>query len=96
MALSRSDVARVSLLARLRFSEAELDTMAQQLTQVVEYFEQLNELDTSAVTPMAHATDIQNVFAPDRLESSLDRELALANAPKRDAECYRVPAVLGE
>ena len=96
MTLSRADVDRVSMLARLRFNDTELDRMAAQLTQVVDYFRQLDELDTSAVTPMAHAIELHNVFASDELQPSLARESALANAPKRDEECYRVPAVLGE
>jgi aspartyl-tRNA(Asn)/glutamyl-tRNA(Gln) amidotransferase subunit C len=45
---------------------------------------------------MAHAMELHNVFRDDVLQPSLPREAALANAPKRDAECYRVPAVLGE
>jgi aspartyl-tRNA(Asn)/glutamyl-tRNA(Gln) amidotransferase subunit C len=96
MSLSRADVDRVSLLARLRLSEAESDHFAAQLTQVVEYFRQLDELDTSLVAPMAHAIDVHNVFAADILQPSLGRDQALANSPKHDEECYRVPAVLGE
>ena len=45
---------------------------------------------------MAHAVEAFNVFAADEVQPSLDREQALANAPKRDEECYRVPAVLGD
>ena len=45
---------------------------------------------------MAHAIDLVNVLAEDVIEPSLPRKAALANAPKRDQECYRVPAVLGE
>jgi aspartyl-tRNA(Asn)/glutamyl-tRNA(Gln) amidotransferase subunit C len=96
MSLSRADVDRVSLLARLRLSDAELDCFARQLTRVVDYFRQLDELDTSQVQPMAHAIELHNIFAADQLEPSLDRDLALANAPNHDQECYRVPAVLGE
>ena len=96
MSLSRADVDRVSLLARLRLSDDEAEHFAVQLTQVVDYFRQLDELDTSGILPMAHAIELHNVFAPDDLQPSLERERALANAPKRDDECYRVPAVLGE
>ena len=95
MSLSRQEVEKVSLLARLRLSEQELDLMTSQLGQIVEYVEQLSELDTENVEPMAHAVAIQNVFADDEVAASLDRNQALANAPKRDDECYRVPAVLG-
>ena len=96
MSLSRQDVEKVSLLARLQFSDEQLDKMTAQLGQIVGYVEQLSELDTDGVEPMAHALDMANVFADDVARESLDREQALANAPKRDDECYRVPAVLGE
>lgn len=96
MSLSRADVDRVSLLARLRLNDEEAEHFAAQLTQVVDYFRQLDELDTSGILPMAHAIELQNVFAADVLQASLERDRALANAPKRDDECYRVPAVLGE
>ena len=96
MSLTRADVEKVSLLARLQLTPDELDAMTLQLGDIVGYVEQLGELDTRDVEPMAHAMDLANVFADDVLRPSLDREQALANAPKRDAECYRVPAVLGD
>ncbi len=96
MSLTRKDVEKVSLLARLRLSEAELDVMTPQLDKIVHFVEQLNELETADVLPMAHALDMHNVFAADETHASLPREAALSNAPKHDDECYRVPAVLGE
>lgn len=96
MSLSRADVEKVSLLGRLALSEVELETMTTQLARVVGYVEQLSEVKTEEVLPMAHAMEVQNVFREDALKESLPREAALANAPKRDSECYRVPAVLGE
>lgn len=96
MSLSRADVEKVSLLGRLLLSEAELDTMTTQLARVVGYVEQLNEVNTEGIQPMAHAVEMHNVFREDQVRESLPREAALANAPKRDSECYRVPAVLGE
>ncbi len=96
MSLTREEVEKVSLLARLQFSDEQLDTMTTQLGRIVEYVELLSELDTDAVEPMAHAIEIHNVFASDVFRPGLDREQALANAPKRDEQCYRVPAVLGD
>lgn len=96
MGLSRDEVRKVSTLARLQWSDAELDTLTRQLGQVVDYFRQLDELDTQAIPPMAHVADLHNVFAADIVRPSLPRDAALANAPKRDDECYRVPAVLGD
>jgi aspartyl-tRNA(Asn)/glutamyl-tRNA(Gln) amidotransferase subunit C len=96
MSLTREDVAKVALLARLQLDESELDAMTTQLGSILEYIEQLSELNTDDIEPMAHATDASNVFADDVLRPSLDRADALANAPKADDECFRVPAVLGE
>ena len=96
MSLTRDDVEKVALLARLQLDDEETALMTEQLGRIVEYIEQLNELDTSDVTPMAHAIELSNVFAPDQLAPSLPRDEALANAPKRDDECYRVPAVMGD
>ena len=96
MILTREDVQKVSLLGRLKLTPAELDTMASQLSAIVGYIEQLKELDTTDIEPMAHAMELRNVFAADELRPSLPRTEALANAPKKDSECYRVPAVIGE
>jgi len=96
MSLTRDDVEKVSLLARLSLTEEEVGVMTEQLGQVLGYIDQLSELDTDNVPPMAHAVELSNVFADDVVQDSLGREQALANAPKRDQECYRVPAVLVE
>ena len=96
MSLTRADVEKVSLLARLELTDSELDTMTTQLGQIVGYVELLGELDTSNVEPMAHAIDVTNVFADDVVRPSLDRAAALANAPHSDNEFYLVPAVLGD
>ena len=96
MTLTRADVEKVALLARLQLSPAEMDAMTSDLGKIVEYVEQLGELETDNVEPMAHTSDLCNVFEDDELIASLEREQALANAPNRDDECYRVPAVLGD
>jgi aspartyl-tRNA(Asn)/glutamyl-tRNA(Gln) amidotransferase subunit C len=96
MPLTREQVEKVSLLARLRLSEDELETMTAQLGAIVGYIEQLAELDTDAIQPMAHAVELHNVFRADEVRPSVDRAEMLTNAPKADGECYLVPAVLGD
>ena len=83
-------------LARLKFNEDGLDKMTDHMVQIIQYVDKLSELDTEDVQPMAHALDIYNALAEDEPRPSLSREDALKNAPKRDEECFRVPAVLGE
>ncbi len=95
MALTRADVEKVALLARLRLSDAELDTLTNELAQIVTYVDHLAEVDTSGVEPMAHAVEVSNVFAPDEVQPSLPRAEALANAPNHNERGYLVPAVLG-
>ena len=96
MSLTREQVEKVSLLARLQLSAAELDSLTAELGQIVDYVEQLGELDTGSVEPMAHAVELANVFREDSPRASVPREQILANAPQRDDDCYRVPPVLGE
>ena len=96
MSISRAEVEKVSLLARLVLSDDELDRMTSQLGEILGYVDLLSEVDTAQVEPMAHALDVANVFRDDLARPSLERESALANAPHRDEECYLVPAVLGE
>ena len=96
MTIRRAEVEKVALLSRLQLSEAELEMMTSQLDQILGYIEQLQELDTEGVEPMAHAMEMRNVFRQDEPRPSLPREQALANAPAHDDECYKVPAVLGE
>ena len=94
MSLSRDDVAKVSLLARLQLSDDELSQMTDDLKEIVDYVELLGELDTDDVEPLAHPHDVTNCFAADEPRESLSREDALANAPKSDGEHFLVPAVL--
>jgi aspartyl-tRNA(Asn)/glutamyl-tRNA(Gln) amidotransferase subunit C len=96
MSLTRAEVEKVSHLARLQFSDAELDQLTTELSAILGYVEQLGTLNTEEIAPMAHGLDVHNVFRADALQPSLPRDEALANAPKSDGECYLVPAVLGE
>lgn len=96
MSLSRDDVEKVALLARLDLTADELERMTDQLAQIVAYVEQLGDLNTDDVEPMAHAVAVFNVFRADEVRPSFPREQMLASAPKHDGECYLVPAVLGQ
>jgi aspartyl-tRNA(Asn)/glutamyl-tRNA(Gln) amidotransferase subunit C len=94
MALSREDVAKVALLARLRLGGDELQTFTTQLSSIVDFVAQLQALETDGVEPLAHGVDMQNVFRDDVRGPALSREQALANAPKRNTVGFLVPAVL--
>ena len=96
MAISRAEVEKVSLLARLHLSDEELDKMTTQMGQILHYMDLLGEVRTDGIEPMAHAVEVSDVLRDDEVRASLDRDQALANAPARDDQCYLVPAVLGD
>ena len=95
MGLTREDVEKIATLARLRITSEEAAELTSQLAQILTYIEQLDELNTDGVEPMAHAIEQVNVLADDTVRESFPREDMLRNAPVRDDECYRVPPVLG-
>ena len=94
MDFSREDVKKVASLARLKVSDEELDSLAKDLRSIVGYVQVLNELNCDSVEPMVHAVERQNVLRPDVLTVSLDRNLALWNAPRTDGEYFLVPAII--
>jgi aspartyl-tRNA(Asn)/glutamyl-tRNA(Gln) amidotransferase subunit C len=94
MSLKPADVANVALLARLKITPAELETLTGQLNSIVDYVAQLQELDTNGIEPLAHGCEVSNVFRTDSCDPALDREKALANAPDRSSVGFLVPAVL--
>ena len=94
MSLDRNEVEKVALLARLRPDEAEVEALTLQLSQILDLVKQLDSVDTTGVEPLAHPLDVVNVVVDDHPAPSLPRDRALANAPSRDEEYYRVPPVL--
>lgn len=94
MAVSLDDVKYVADLARLKFNDEELAALQNDLNNILVYFEKLNELDTSGITPTAHVLEIKNRFREDEVEPSLDREEALSNAPSVKDNCFKVPKII--
>ena len=89
-------VRRVARLSRLKLNEAEVTRLSDELSQVLHYVDQLNEVNVTGVEPMAHAIEMTNVFRPDEPRPSLTREQALSNAPKSDGKYFLVPPILDE
>jgi len=94
MKLSREEVLHIARLARLGLTDAEVDKFGEQLSNILENFEILQQVDTSGVPPTAQSIDLQNVMRRDEIAPSLPPEDILANAPRREGDCFRVRAVL--
>lgn len=84
----------VAKLARLAVTEEEARKLAPQLSDIISYAEQLQEVDLTDVPPTSHTLELSNVFRTDIPSEGLTNEQALANAPDSDGQQVRVPAVL--
>lgn len=93
--LTEEQVRHVAKLARLNCTDEEIATFTSQLSAILDYVTQLEEVDTTDVEPLAHCLAVQNVFRDDVVKPSLSNDEALANAPQRDGEFFTVPKVLG-
>lgn len=94
--LTRDDVAKVALLARLELTDAELDIYTDQLAAIIDHAADVAALDLADVPPTAHPLPIENVLRPDVITPSLDRDEVLGQAPSVEDRRFRVPAILGE
>ena len=94
MALTVEQVRWVAHLARLELNQADQETMARQLSNILDYVNQLQQVNTEGIEPLAHPLPLQNVFRDDVPAPSLPVDAALANAPTRHGDFYGVPAVL--
>ncbi|MHC4345330.1 MAG: Asp-tRNA(Asn)/Glu-tRNA(Gln) amidotransferase subunit GatC [Planctomycetota bacterium] len=94
--IEAEQVRKVAKLSRLELTEAEVEEFSGQLSAILEYMEKMNELDTSNVEPLAHCLPVSNVFREDVVRKSLGTEKALANAPDRDGDFFKVPKILDD
>ncbi len=92
--IDREQVHKVALLARLELTPEEEEQFTTQLGSILEYVEQLNELDVTDVPPTTRAIDVSNVTRPDDLQPFADREAILQSAPEQEGEFFKVPKIL--
>lgn len=94
MKLSHDQVRHIAELAKLSLTQPEIELFADQLSAILAYFEQLNELDTEAIPPTAQPLYLRNVMRPDKATPSLAPSEALENAPQRKNDYFQVKPIL--
>ena len=92
--LSKAEVERVARLARLELDDAEIDRFTRELSAVLAYMAQLNELNTEGIEPMTHPATPPARLRPDEVRPGVEQTLALKNAPARRAGHFQVPKVI--
>ncbi|RPA66561.1 Asp-tRNA(Asn)/Glu-tRNA(Gln) amidotransferase subunit GatC [Cyclobacteriaceae bacterium YHN15] len=94
MKIDLNTVKKIAHLARLEFDEEGAEKMKKDMTQILDWEEQLNEIDTEGVEPITTMSSEENVLREDVVGEHLTHEKALLNAPQRDSDYFRVPKVL--
>ncbi|MDF5724448.1 MAG: Asp-tRNA(Asn)/Glu-tRNA(Gln) amidotransferase subunit GatC [Rhizonema sp. PD37] len=92
--IDREQVRKVANLARLELTQEEEERFTSQLGNIIDYFQQLNELDVSDVVPTTRAIDVSNVTRTDELQPYAEREAILQGAPEQEGEFFKVPKIL--
>jgi aspartyl-tRNA(Asn)/glutamyl-tRNA(Gln) amidotransferase subunit C len=94
MKLSHEQVRHIAWLARLGLSEEEMEKFSLQLSNILDNFEILSEIDTTGVPPATHTIPLQNVTRKDDVADSYPQAEILSNAPKQEGDCIKVQAIL--
>jgi len=94
MKITEQDIKTVASLSRLKIRAEEAADVTAQLDKFLTYVENLKAIDTTDIQPTTYALPMQNVFRADKVKPSLDRELALSNAPLAEDGYFKVPRVL--
>lgn len=92
--IDQKQVHKVALLARLALTPEEEVQFTTQLGNILDYFEQLSELDVTDVEPTTRAIDVSNITRPDDLQPWGDRDAILNNAPDQDGDFFKVPKIM--
>ena len=96
MPLTREEVLHIAALCRIALTEEEVVRLQGQLSNILEQFDVLKELDTANVPPTGHSVALSNVLREDVPQDSFPQEQVLANAPRQEGDFFRVLRVLEE
>ena len=92
--ISSKDVEHISWLASIKINDDEKEKFVEQFNSILEYFHQLDEVDTDGVEPTHRVVDLANVFREDATSKSMTQEEALKNAPKRENGYFKSPRIV--
>jgi aspartyl-tRNA(Asn)/glutamyl-tRNA(Gln) amidotransferase subunit C len=94
MKISKEEIEHIAVLARLSLPEEEKELFGSQLSNILDYMEKLNELDTKGIEPTSHVLPLSNVMRDDAPRPSIPKEEALTNAPDHTEKFFRVPKII--
>lgn len=92
--VTKASITHIASLAKLEFTEDETLELVKTFNNILGYIKKIKDVDTGSVQPLAHISELSNVYRDDVVEASLDREKILGNAPDSAGGCFRVPKVM--
>lgn len=94
MKISRNEVIHLALICRLGIDDSEIEKFQHQLSNILENFQIINQIDTSSLPPTSHSISLSNIFRDDEPKNSLDINSVLMNAPSTEDNYFKIKAVL--
>ena len=94
--IHKEQVRKVAYLARLELTPAEEEQFTTQLGDILDYVQQLSELDVNDIAPTTRAIDVSNITRPDILQPYSEREAILQSSPEQEGDFFKVPKILNE
>ncbi len=95
MELSKEDVIKIAILSKLEFNDDEIENFRSDLSEILNYMNELNELDTEGINPLFNVLDLDDITRKDEVRDSLKQEEVLKNAPDKDENFIIVPKIIG-
>ena len=96
MKLDKNMVKRIADLSKLEFTSDETTAILKDMNQMLEFIDQLKELDTTNIDPLIHMTEDENILREDDAITGASQQEALKNAPSKDSTYFKIPKVLGK
>ena len=94
MKINKEIITKLSSLSKLKFSKEEAELISEDLSKMVNFINQLNELETDGIEPLIHMNEEINNWREDKLGNNFNQEKALANSPVKDSTYFKLPKVL--
>ena len=94
MKINKEIITKLSSLSKLKFNNEESELISEDLSKMVNFINQLKEIDTEGIEPLIHMNEEMNNWREDKLGEVLDQEKALSNSPTKDSTYFKLPKVL--
>lgn len=94
MNINQNVISKLARLSKLKFNEDEMKLISNDLSKMLEFINQLQDLDTEGIDPLIHVNEEINNWREDKVQGMISQEEALSNSPDKDGTYFKLPKVL--